>query len=758
VPEPVATAIERALAKVPADRFASAGAFAEALHAVSTPESTVRRRRAPRTRLSVVVVTLAVIAAAAGGFRLMKVRRPRILPSAASIAVLPFAPPTGDSALTRLGNDLAVTVSASLDGVGGLTTTDRISIAGAIKGKQNLSIAEGAELARRLGASSVLRGTLVGPAEHVRLDLGLYDTKSLAPLATAITVTGHRDSLGALTDSVTWALLRQIWQRGDAPSPSLSAVTTKSLPALRAFLEGERTLAAGDPEAAALAYRSAMAADSTMWLAYFGYLWAQSWSDEPVEPAVIKALERQRDSLPERERLMLDGFLVTDRTARLKIEAYRRVTQRFPQYWPGWWLYADQLYHQGSIIGYDWSEALDALRRVVAMNPQLVPAWEHIQDVAIARDPVEAHRALVQLFEIGYPPSAYPEVGRIRRLFDGIGGTGGMIPKDLQLLADSVVRDDVYSPDDGLVFVAAPLRLLQRGFPAAQLDMNQRALGLAGLRRPVRGARLVSSAWSWATRGAWDSALSTMDEAVGTYDGRLGWTSVPVSSYSMAVLGAWLGVVDPAEADRRRIGAMAAIDRLPEDTSHWSPRHWDRGIVAWLDGLLGFARKDRAAIQTARMEAKRSGYFRADLVDQSLAAFDRALAGDRNEAARQLVAMEEACIGDQGCPSNMPHIAVQRMMAATWLREEGDLEAARRLLRWHDTTWIGWAWTFTDAVSGPIFLMQAEIEVASGDSARAREYYGQFLRRYDRPMPSQVQLVKEARAALAELSEEHHND
>jgi hypothetical protein len=120
--------------------------------------------------------------------------------------------------------------------------------------------------------------------------------------------------------------------------------------------------------------------------------------------------------------------------------------------------------------------------------------------------------------------------------------------------------------------------------------------------------------------------------------------------------------------------------------------------------------------------------------------------------------MEEACIGDQGCPSNLPNIAVQRMMAATWLREQKDLETARRLLRWHDQISIGWAATFTDAVSGPSFLMQAEIEVASGDSTRAREYYGQYLRRYDRPMPSQVHLVKEARAALDQLSGQHGND
>ncbi len=349
IPEAIEQAVERALAKVPSDRFDSAAEFAAALTELPPPKQ-ASHRQSPRIRRSTVLAALAAaVALVAGGFRFMKAKEPRILPSAASIAVLPFEPAGGDTALARLGKDLAVTVSASLDGVGGVQTTDRLSIAGVIAGKQNLSITEGAKLARELGASSILRGTLVGSGDHVRLDLGLYDTKSLSPLATAITISGYRDSLGALTDSVTWALLRQIWQRGEPPSPSLSAVTTKSLPALRDFLEGERDFVAGDVDGAALAYRSAMAADSTFWLAYFGYIWAQSWSldGEPIEPAVIQTLERQREALPERERLLVDGFLVTDRTPRLKIEAYRRVTQQFPQYWPGWWLYADMLFHQG---------------------------------------------------------------------------------------------------------------------------------------------------------------------------------------------------------------------------------------------------------------------------------------------------------------------------------------------------------------------------------------------------------------------------
>jgi hypothetical protein len=294
--------------------------------------------------------------------------------------------------------------------------------------------------------------------------------------------------------------------------------------------------------------------------------------------------------------------------------------------------------------------------------------------------------------------------------------------------------------------------LLERGFPVAQLELNRRALTSSGLRVPVRAALLAGSAWSWATRGQWDSALVIMDQAAATYQGGFGGTLFPAENYAIAVLGAWLGMVDPAEAVRRRVGAMAALGQL--EAKGGGPRGLSaetKGRVAWLDGLLGFARRDRRAIQAAREEARRSGYFRADLIYRSLAAFDRAVAGDRRRAGRELADMEEACLGDENCPSYLPDIAVQHMMAAEWLREAGDVETARRLLRWHDAQWQGWEWTFTDVVRGPAFLMRARIEETLGMPQGAREYYRQFLRLYDRPMPAQRHLVDEARSALARL-------
>jgi len=751
IPAAIEAAVLQALAKVPADRFATADEFARALTAERTAKP-ILRRLAPRLVKGALGIAAGAAAVGIGALMLRGSSTPMVTPSASTIAVLPFHSGSADTALNRLGRDLAVTISASLDGVGKIKTADRLSIAAATEEKRRLSPAEAAALARRLGASSYLRGTLVGAGEHIRLDAGLYDINGLAPIAEGITIGGHRDSLAALTDSVVWALLRQVWQRGEAPSPSLSAVSTRSLPALRAFLEGERKLVSGDWDGATLAYRSATAADSAFWLAYFGYALARYWTGETLEPSVLNTLRQSRRHLPERERLLVDGFLVTDRTPRAKIDSYRLVTQRYPQYWPGWFLYADILFHQGSIAGYDWSESLDAFRRVVTLNPKLVPAWEHIGDLATGRDRSEASRALARLFALGYPPPGHPGYGRFVRLVDAVDSAGGVIPANIDTLADSMAQFSAFSGDEQLA-LGSPLDLLQRGFPLAQLELNRRRLALRHLRTPVRAANLAGSGWSWAARGQWDSALAYMDTAAAMYQGTLGWTLLPVENYAMAVLGVWLSRVDPGEADRRREGAVIALARVPEQGKPPRTLLQDtRGKMAWLDGLLGFARRNRQAIQTAREQAARSGFFRADLIDRSLAALDKALAGNRSAAGRELARLEEECLGDENCPSMTPHIAVQRIMAAEWLREAGDVEAARRLLRWQDQGWLGWDWTFNDGVSAPAFLLRAQIEEASGTRRLAREYYQQFLRRYDSPMPGQRHLVDEARAALARLS------
>jgi tetratricopeptide (TPR) repeat protein len=749
VPPPVEAAIERALAKVSADRFETADQFAQALTS-RQGAAPPRSRRARRRAVLMLGGILGAATAGLGGMMLRGSAQPVVSPAAASMAVLPFVAPNADTGLTRLGKDLAVTLSASLDGVGGIKMTDRLSVANATADKSSLSPAEGAALARRLGASSVLRGTLVGAGKNIRLDLGLYSTEGLAPLAEGITVTGPRDSIGGLTDSVSWALLRQIWQRGEPPSPSLADVTTRSLPALRAFLEGERELDASQWDKAALAFQRAIVTDSGFGLAYFRYALTQFWKDEALTPELIAALHRYRSALSERERMLLDAFLTTgqgEHTTRLQFNRLREVTQRFPDYAPGWFLYADQLFHVGPIMGSEWAERVAGFRRVLALNPKLTPAWEHLSLLAMGQDLSLRTEALGRLAELGWPPPKDRVLNLLIRLDTVVFRTGGLIPSGLGAVADSIAQYIASGDDEGFALTVGPLVLLVQGFPAAQIDLNRRALKLTRTSPRVATALRAANAWAWVARGQWDSGLTTLSEISTAEPVDLGSTVLPLENYGMAVLGAWLGMTAPGLADQRRPPAVTAITRIRDSLEQRAS--WAR--LAWLDGLLGFARRDRKAIGIARQEAARSGWYQVDLVDGSLAAFDHALAGDRNRAGRELAELDEKCIERPTCTYFTPSIGVQRFAAGSWLQEAGDLEQAARLLRWNENSWPSWRWTSTFALDALAYLARARIEDARGRDSLAQAYYRQFLRRYDRPMPSQVGLVEEAKAAVARL-------
>jgi serine/threonine protein kinase/tetratricopeptide (TPR) repeat protein len=755
IPVAVERAIEQALAKVPADRFTTADEFAVAL-AEKQRWSWLPRRAKSRRRIAM-ASGIAAIATIAGV--LLLIRRgsaiPSVTPSASTMAVLPFRAPIGDTALTRLGRDLATTVSASLDGVGGITTSDRLRIAQETSQRPVNSPADGGALARRLGARSTLLGTVVEIGNNVRLDLGLYDAASLAPMAQGLTITAHRDSVGALTDSVVWAVLRQVWQQGEPPSPSLSAVTTHSVRALRAFLDGEREIEKNDWDAAALAFGSAIAADSTFWLAYFRYALALAWREQDLEPQLLETLRGHREVFPERDRLLVDAWVMD--SLPLEVELLRKATQRFPDYWPGWFLLGDRLYHAGPLYGYPLKESQTAFGRAVSLNPRLKPAWLHLHAYDVRHDTIESGRALERIlsFPLLSPPgsqAANDEVSflRILRLQDALARSDGIIRPGTSLLADTVARDWASLEASAFRRKMAAWALTWFGFPVAQVDWCRRTLR-SGTHLRFPGNLYRASAWAWAERGAWDSALVNIHKGVvAEPHPRDPLPATAMDEYGMAVLGAWLGALDPEEAVSRRPAAKAMISAVGEDKRKAELL----GSLAWLDGVLGFAVRDRKALEIARESVRRSGHPRTDRVDRSLAAFSRALTGDRTAAGRELARMEWPCA--IACKSDdefvTPNIAIQRLAAATWLLEAGDTTQAIRLLQWHEATVAGWAWSFTYAVTPLAYLMLARIEDAQGNARSAKDHYQQFLRRYDSPMPSQRHLVEEAKAALTQLS------
>jgi serine/threonine-protein kinase len=118
VPAEVQQVVERALAKAPADRFVSAEEFAQALtgpFSASSEKSPRARYRAVRMSIGLAAVLAAIalvarVSSSGGGLT--------ALPEGSSIAVIPLAPSSPDSALSRLGRDLVTTLSMNLNDMG----------------------------------------------------------------------------------------------------------------------------------------------------------------------------------------------------------------------------------------------------------------------------------------------------------------------------------------------------------------------------------------------------------------------------------------------------------------------------------------------------------------------------------------------------------------------------------------------------------------------------------------------------------------
>lgn len=244
VPQPLADLIMRTLAKEPGERPQSAGELLAALDAAVTPMATTTTPAAPavrsiRVRHYATAVGFAVLAVAV--YIAVGARTPRtaVVQGAEVIAVLPLAA-VSDSSLARLGQDLVVTLTSNFDGVGSLRTTDAVTVlANARKLEQPIPLADALQLGRKLGAQSVLTGTLISEGPNVRASVVLYRVDDDSAIAKA-TVLASPSAIAALTDSIAWQILRQVWQRGQSPSPVLVGLTTSSFDALRAFLDGEQ--------------------------------------------------------------------------------------------------------------------------------------------------------------------------------------------------------------------------------------------------------------------------------------------------------------------------------------------------------------------------------------------------------------------------------------------------------------------------------------------------------------------------------------
>ncbi|HSJ13320.1 MAG TPA: serine/threonine-protein kinase [Longimicrobiales bacterium] len=745
VPEPLAGIVDRCLQKDPNGRYRSAAALRQDLQAVLAEGGALATREGGRrmARLPALLAFAVLLVGAGVLSRLLPVGGAAVRQGSGAgsldstaIAVLPFAAAARDSALEQLGRDLAITLAAALDGIEDLRAVSSLAVLARAGPDARLDSPDARlALAQQLGAGRMLRGTLTRSANAVLVHASLYDVGQPRPRARAV-VSGDPEQLMALTDSVALALVRQLWSERTTGTPVLGAVGTRSVAALRAYLEGEQAYLRGDMPRAVNAFERAFAADSSFWFAYWRSLRPRGWyAGNPADSSRIRRMFEHLHTFPPQDRLLVESWRAETLTERLRL--LREATGRFDSYWPAWDAYSDQLLHNAPYLGTTLADTRAATERLVALNREFAIGWDRLGWVATAQqDTVALARASRELQRTMTGVDFRSVVHRINEIGDDWLRNG--LPEADSLAG--IVEWMLSEPERLIIFFAHAL--VGAGRPRDQLEFNRFVLGRE--RRP----RVTSELWktislSWFSRGAWDSALVAMDRAAAAWP----HPRTARDAYGLAVAGAVFAITP----------ARAATPRRPrEDGGQVSAA--ELAELAWLDGILAYVRNDAAALARARSELERSSAPYVNSLRGSLAAFALDAVGQRARAGRELAQVEWAAADSYSPPPTSllyPYLVpVNRLVASRWLRQTGQEAEAARLLTWFDATSTAQLQAQRQTFGGLGLVDRAEIAESTGDRGSALTFYSRFLERHDLPVPALRPLTERAHAGLARLGRE----
>ena len=402
VPREVEEAVMRALARLPADRPATAAVFAQILDSAArtTPVAIVTARRTAtskirtRSRNKWIVGAAGAVAAAALIGTLLRSRgagTPEL--DASLLAVAPFDVLDARLALWREG--MVDLLSRNLDGAGPLRTVSPTVVVRRWSGRADPQSAT--DLGRATGAGLALYGSLLSSGrDSVRARATLYDVIRQSPVEEweLVEEVSHIDRLG---DSLTFRLLRGLGRTRPVGSVRRAALGSGSLPAVKAFLQGEQHLRRSEWDSALGYYERAIRLDSTFPLALrrasTALGWIRTGYDSLSTAYALRAGAANR-GLPPRDSLLVvsDSLLASLlRTGGLGVRAdsswptqLRRLystlsyaTALYPDDPEAWYNLGEADHHFGGLNGRTYQEQLRSFDRAIALDSAYAPSYLH---------------------------------------------------------------------------------------------------------------------------------------------------------------------------------------------------------------------------------------------------------------------------------------------------------------------------------------------------------------------------------------------
>lgn len=300
------------------------------------------------------------------------------------VAVCPFVV-RGDPGFAYLAEGMVDLLSTKLDGTGALRTTDPrtvLQLAGPTA-STGADLATGARIAEQLSAGLFVIGTIVESGGRLEASVGLHQAdRTLRARVEGRTET--ESGLFDLVDELIRRLVADFDQSAAGRLSRLAALTTSSLPALRAYLQGEHEFRLGRHLQALDLFRRSTGEDPSFALAYYR-LASSLAANALIGPARQASADayRHRDRLSDHDRLLLEAqhAWLHGHTGEAE-RRYVSLTMAFPEHVEPWYLLGDLLLHANPYRGRSIVEAREPLERALRIDSAHIGALTQLARLA----------------------------------------------------------------------------------------------------------------------------------------------------------------------------------------------------------------------------------------------------------------------------------------------------------------------------------------------------------------------------------------